>query len=138
MAYSKASPSGFKLFEDDGTPIEWNEHYNNAWGLGHNDAEVNNPCPFPNNSAYAICWGHGNNTCKSTDNRTPAGRKRKPTIPCLIIKKNNITIGINGSIQEFSKMIKRLGEVKCIAETQEPLHIIHANSAEILIDALQD
>lgn len=83
MAYSKPDPTGMQLFEDDGTPIRWMEIHTDAWQQGHRAGAlvvheaVETQCPFPTNSAIAICWEAGRAFCIQNGDRTPAGRKRK-------------------------------------------------------------
>jgi hypothetical protein len=124
------------LFEDDGTPIEWTEIHRSVWGGGHKDAQIDLECPFPENSAYALCWEAGFNTCKGTGNHTPAGRKRKPCTADFNVQKDGVTIGVVGRLGDFRKLQERT-ELPLLPGDRAGLHMIHTDGVEVLLEALR-
>jgi len=141
MAYSKPSPTGIKLFEDDDTPIVWTDKHHAAWSCGGFDAEFDLVCPFQSGSAYAVCWDSGFRACKESGNRTPAGRKRKPSKADMMIKINGVECGIYGSkrptSRPFMTALTKKGFVFLPVENGKILHLTYPEGVMILIEALQ-
>ena len=134
MPFAKGSSGGLLLFEDDGTPIKWTTHHGDAWHCGHNDAEIDLPCPFPAGSAYALCWEAGFSVCKETGNCTPSGRKRKQTVADFVVQKDGVSCAVIGNARDCQKLQERTG--LSLLPSAPGLHAIHADSVEVLLEAL--
>lgn len=135
MAFSTPSQTGMQLFEDDGTPIRWQSIHSAAWNCGHIAAETGLSCPFPPKSPLALCWEAGFAWCQETGNRTPAGRKRKPTKPDAMIQRGGVACFLVGTKRELQAFLKDTG-LSLLSPDDQPRQTIRPEGALALLDAL--